>query len=69
MEVDEGSDQISDAQPQWIAVHACLKTEFTEGEKCHNLMSRLKLSIFSHGDNSRNYSLMIENNGTSVSEI
>ena len=43
MEVhDEGSDQKSDVQPQWIAVHACLKIEFTEGDKCHNLMSRLK---------------------------
>ena len=41
MEVDEGSDQISDVYPQWIAAHACLKIKFTEGNKCHNLMSRL----------------------------
>ena len=27
--------------PQWIAMYACLKIEFTEGDKCHNLMSRL----------------------------
>ena len=26
---------------QWIAAHACLKIESTEGDKCHNLMSRL----------------------------
>ena len=24
-----------------IAAHACLKIEFTEGDKCHNLMSWL----------------------------
>ena len=41
MEVDEGSDQTSDVWPQWIAAHACLKNEFTEGDKYHNLMSRL----------------------------
>ena len=37
MVVDEGSDQKSDVQPQWIAAHAGLKIEFTEGDKCHNL--------------------------------
>ena len=26
----------------WMAGHARLKNEFTEDEKCHNLMSRLK---------------------------
>ena len=41
MEVNEGSDQTLDMQRQWIAAHACLKIEFTEGNKCHNLMSRL----------------------------
>ena len=25
----------------WMAAHACLKNEFTEDEKCHNLMSWL----------------------------
>ena len=34
-------DQKLDVYPQWIAAHACLKIEFTEGDKCHNLMSRL----------------------------
>ena len=24
-----------------MATHACLKIEFTEGDKCHNFMSRL----------------------------
>ena len=38
MEVDEGSDQKSDVWRQLMAVHACLKNEFTEGEKCQNLM-------------------------------
>ena len=42
MEVDEGSDQISDVQPQWIAAHARLKIEFTAGDKYQNLMSRHK---------------------------
>ena len=41
MEVDEGSDQKSDVWPQSIAAHAYLKNEFTEGDKCQNLMSRL----------------------------
>ena len=38
MEVDEGSDQKSDVNA--IVAHVCLKIEFTEGDKCHNLMSR-----------------------------
>ena len=38
MEVDEGSDQKSDIQPRWMAVHACLKNDFMEEEKYHNLM-------------------------------
>ena len=38
MEEDEGSNHKSDI---WMAVHARLKNEFTEDEKCHNLMSRL----------------------------
>ena len=42
MKVDEGSDQKSDVYSQWIAAHACLKTEFTEGDKCHNPMGWLK---------------------------
>ena len=42
MEVDKGSDQKSDIQPHWMAGHARLKNEFTEDEKCHNLMRWLK---------------------------
>ena len=45
MEVVEGSDQISDVYPHWMAVHALLKNEYTEDEKYHNLMSWLKLSL------------------------
>ena len=30
----------SDIKPHWMAAHACLKNEFTEGEKCHNIMTR-----------------------------
>ena len=45
MEVDEGSDQKSDIQPHWMAVHARLKNEFTEDEKCHNLKRWLKIRI------------------------
>ena len=41
MEVDEGSDQNSDIYSHWTAAHARLKNEFTEDEKCHNLMSWL----------------------------
>ena len=37
MKEDKGSDQ----HRKWIAAYACLKIEFTEGDKCHNLMSRL----------------------------
>ena len=44
MEVDKGSDQKSDIQPHWMAGHARLKNEFTEDEKCHNLMRWLKYS-------------------------
>ena len=43
MEVDEGSDKNSDVYPHWMAAYACLKIEFTEGDKCHDLTSRLKL--------------------------
>ena len=42
MEVDEEYDTKLDVWPQWIAAHAYLKIEFTEGNKCHNLMNRLK---------------------------
>ena len=42
MEVDEESDRTSDIYPHWMAVHGRLKNEFTEDEKCHNLMSWLK---------------------------
>ena len=38
MAVDEGSDRKSDLKPHWMAAHACLKNEFTEDEKCQNLM-------------------------------
>ena len=40
MEVDEGSDQISDTWHHWMAAHAYLKNEFTEdkkGPKSHEL--------------------------------
>ena len=43
MEVDEESDQKSDICPHWMAVHARLKNEFTEDDKCHNLVRWLKL--------------------------
>ena len=41
MEVDQGSGQKSDIilYPHWMAAHARLKNEFTEDEKCHNLMT------------------------------
>ena len=39
MEVDERSDQKSGILPHWLR----LKNEFTEDEKCHNLMSWFKL--------------------------
>ena len=42
MEVNEGSDQKSDILSHWIAAHVSLKNEFTEDEKCHNLMAWLK---------------------------
>ena len=45
MDVDKGFDQKSDVKPQWMAAHACLKIEFTEGDKYHYLMSRLKLFL------------------------
>ena len=38
MEVDEGSDQKSDILSHWMAAHACLKNDFMEDEKYHNLM-------------------------------
>ena len=41
----EVSDQKSDILPHWMAAHACLKNEFTEDEKYHNLMSWLKYNI------------------------
>ena len=31
--------------PHWMAAHACLKNEFTEDEKCHNLMRWLIVCI------------------------
>ena len=34
---DEGSDQISDIYSHWMVAHVCLKDEFTEDEKYHNL--------------------------------
>ena len=30
----------SDIKPHWMAAHACLKNEFIEGEKCHNIMTQ-----------------------------
>ena len=38
MEVDEGSNENSEILPYWMAANACLKNEFTEDEKYHNLM-------------------------------
>ena len=43
MEVDEGSDQKVDFQPNWTTAHARLKNEFTEDKRCQNLVSRLIL--------------------------
>ena len=40
-----GSKRRSDIQPHWMAVHACLKCEFTEDEKYHNLMRWLIYSL------------------------
>ena len=31
--------------PHWMAANVCLKNEFTEDEKCHNLMSWLHCAI------------------------
>ena len=31
-----------------MAANACLKNEFTEDEKCHNLMIRLKWDGYTH---------------------
>ena len=39
MEVDKGSDKKSDIKPHWMAAYARSKNDFTEDEKCHNLMS------------------------------
>ena len=50
MEVGEGFNQKSDIYPHWMAVHARLNNEFTEDEKCHNLMSWLSNSYFFEGD-------------------
>ena len=33
MDVDKGSNQISDIQAHWMAAHAHLNNEFTEDEK------------------------------------
>ena len=44
IEVDEGSYQTSVIQPHWMALHVCLKNEFTEDEKCHNLMTWLNFN-------------------------
>ena len=41
IEADEESDLKSDIYPHWMAVHACLKEEFREDEKYHNLMTWL----------------------------
>ena len=45
IEVDEGSNQNSDIYRHWMAVHARLKEEFMEDEKCHNLMRWLILEL------------------------
>ena len=41
MEVEEGSIQKSDIQPNWMAAHAHLKNESMEDEKYRNLMTWL----------------------------
>ena len=46
MEADEGSDQKADIQPHWMAAHARLNNEFTEDEKCHNLIRSLISFLF-----------------------
>ena len=37
----KGPTKKSDISPHWVAVHACLKNEFTEDEKYHDLMACL----------------------------
>ena len=39
-----GSGQRIRPKIRWIAAHACLKNEFSEDKKCHNLMIWLSLS-------------------------
>ena len=41
MEVKKRSDQKSEINRLGMAAHVCLKKEFTEDEKCHNLMTWL----------------------------
>ena len=38
MEADKGFDKKSDIYPHWMAAHVCLKNEFMEDEKYHNVM-------------------------------
>ena len=38
MEAEEGSDQKPDILPHCLAAHACLKNDFAEDGKSHNLM-------------------------------
>ena len=45
MVIDEGSNQKPDIYPHWMAALACLKKEFTEDEKYHNLMTWLNYCI------------------------
>ena len=51
MEVDKWSDQKSDIQPHGMAAHTCLKNEFTEDEKCHNLMAQIRRRVSANCDN------------------
>ena len=49
-----------------MAAHACLKNEFTEDEKYHNLMSWLILYIKAH---ERDFSKSVESNIMKISRV
>ena len=38
----KGPTKNQTSSPHWLSTHARLKNEFTEDEKCHNLMTWLK---------------------------
>ena len=49
-----------------MAAHACLKNEFTDDEKYHNLMSWLILCIIAH---ERDFSKCVESNIMKMSPV